>query len=43
MKLKVLLSFVFALSILVASVGMITAQEDGIVFGMVLVGPSKEI
>ena len=42
MKLKVLLSFVFALSILVASVGMITAQEDGIVFGMVLVGPQDD-
>ncbi len=42
MKLKVLLSFVVALSILVASVGMITAQEDGIVFGMVLVGPQDD-
>lgn len=42
MKLKVLLSFVIALGILVASVGMISAQEDEFIFGMVLVGPQDD-
>lgn len=42
MKFKVLLSFVAALSILIASIGMISAQEEEIIFGMVLVGPEDD-
>jgi len=42
MKIKAVFSFLVALSILIVSVGMISAQEDEFVFGMVLVGPEDD-
>jgi simple sugar transport system substrate-binding protein len=42
MKRKVFLSTLLALSLLLAAVGTLNAQEDEFVFGMVLVGPQDD-
>ncbi|MGB7340313.1 MAG: BMP family ABC transporter substrate-binding protein [Phototrophicaceae bacterium] len=42
MKSKALFSVVFVLSLLVTSFGIATAQDDEIIFGMVLVGPQDD-
>ncbi len=41
-KFRVFLSFVFAVAILVVSAGTIVAQDDEVIFGMVLVGPQDD-